>query len=142
MDSACREMKSLRSLFALQARWSRIPRCNQLLIEQIETRGGHQTFVFPFEGRLVHEGLAALIAYRISKLQKVSFTLACNDYGIVLQSPQQVDFAHCIANGLFDAEQLEADLLASLNETEMARRQFRQIARSRACCGRLSRTTT
>ncbi len=124
-----REMKSLRSLFELQARWSRIPRCNQLLIEQIETRGGYQTFVFPFEGRLVHEGLAALIAYRVSKMQKVSFTLACNDYGIVLQSPQQVDFARCIAGGLFDAEQLEADLMASLNETEMARRQFRQIAK-------------
>ena len=36
---------------------------------------------------LVHEGLAALLAYRISRLHKITFTMACNDYGIVLQSP-------------------------------------------------------
>ena len=44
---------------------------NQLLIEQIKTRTGYQIFIFPFEGRLVHEGLAALTAYRISKIIKL-----------------------------------------------------------------------
>ncbi|WP_146537575.1 ligase-associated DNA damage response DEXH box helicase [Rubripirellula reticaptiva] len=124
-----REMKSLKRLFAIQSRWSKLPRSNQLLIEKIETRGGHQLFLFPFEGRLVHEGLAALLAYRISRSQKTTFTMACNDYGIVLQSPHQVDIEKLAAQKLFSTENLVGDILDSMNSTEMAKRQFRQIAR-------------
>ena len=61
-----REMNALKGLLDIQQRWSIIPQSNQLLIEQIKTRTGYQIFIFPFEGRLVHEGLAALTAYRIS----------------------------------------------------------------------------
>tara|TARA_R110002049_G_scaffold305056_3_gene501159 strand:- start:113598 stop:116081 length:2484 start_codon:yes stop_codon:yes gene_type:complete len=124
-----REMKSLKGLFEIQTRWSALPRANQLLIERIQTRGGHQLFVFPFEGRLVHEGLAALLAYRLSKLQKTTFTLACNDYGIVLQSPHRIDLDKAIADKVLATENLVDDILNSMNSTEMAKRQFRQIAR-------------
>ncbi len=124
-----REMKSLRRLFEIQQRWSIIPGSDEMLIECIETRGGHQLFAFPFEGRLVHEGLAALMAYRMSQLHKMSFTMACNDYGIVLQSPQSIPIDEAIRTGLFSPDNLVTDILASLNSTEMAKRQFRQIAR-------------
>ncbi|MEM9588406.1 MAG: ligase-associated DNA damage response DEXH box helicase, partial [Planctomycetota bacterium] len=85
-----RELKSLNRLLSLQMQWSHLPRSNQLLIEQIKTRHGYQLFWFPFEGRLVHEGLAAVLAYRISRGRKLSFSMACNDYGIVLQSVDPV----------------------------------------------------
>lgn len=124
-----REMQALKGLFDLQTRWSALPRSNQLLIERIETRGGHQMFVFPFEGRLVHEGLAAVFAYRISQLQKTTFTMACNDYGIVLQSPHRVQLDEVIREKVFSTNDLTADILNSMNSTEMAKRQFRQIAR-------------
>ena len=124
-----REMKSLRHLFEIQERWSVIPGSDQLLIERIETKSGHQLFVYPFEGRLVHEGLAALLAYRMSRLRKISFTMACNDYGIVLQSPQPIPIDEAIRSGLFSPNELVDDILASMNSTEMAKRQFRQIAR-------------
>ncbi|MBB3205894.1 ATP-dependent Lhr-like helicase [Rhodopirellula rubra] len=124
-----REMQALKGLFDLQTRWSALPRSNQLLIERIETRGGHQMFVFPFEGRLVHEGLAAVFAYRISQLQKTTFTMACNDYGIVLQSPHRVRLDEVICEKVFSTNDLTADILNSMNSTEMAKRQFRQIAR-------------
>ena len=124
-----REMKSLSRLLEIQARWSSLPKSNELLIEKIQTRGGQQVFVFPFEGRLVHEGLAALLAYRISRIQKTTFTMACNDYGIVLQSPHPVDVELAIENGVFSPDGLLADILQSMNSTEMAKRQFRQIAR-------------
>jgi Lhr-like helicase len=39
-------------------------------------------YFYPFEGRLVHEVMAALIAYRISKLYPISFSMAMNDYGL------------------------------------------------------------
>ncbi len=124
-----REMKSLKRLFAIQRRWSVLPHSKQLLIERIQTRGGHQLFVFPFEGRLVHEGLAALLAYRISRVVKTTFTLACNDYGLVLQSPHRIEIEQMIASGLWNTDQLIPDILSSMNSTEMAKRQFRQIAR-------------
>lgn len=123
------EMKALRGLFEIQQNWSQIPHQDELLVEQIKTRGTHQTFVFPFEGRLAHEGMAALVAYRISQYEKVTFSMACNDYGFVLQSSQPVNLALAIQHGVFSAEGLVEDILSSLNATEMAKRQFRQVAR-------------
>ena len=124
-----REMKALKRLFEIQQRWSALPRSNQFLIERIKTRGGHQLFLFPFEGRLVHEGLAALLAYRISRLRKTTFTMACNDYGLVLQSPHKIDIQDAISEDVFSPDNLVDDILNSMNSTEMAKRQFRQIAR-------------
>ncbi len=123
------EMKSLRRLFEIQRRWSQLPRQDELLIEQTETRGSHQMFVFPFEGRLVHEGIAALVAYRLSQLQKTTFSIACNDYGFVLQSPHRIDVGKAVEQEVFVNESLVSDVLSSMNATEMAKRQFRQIAR-------------
>ncbi|WP_353620928.1 ligase-associated DNA damage response DEXH box helicase [Stieleria mannarensis] len=124
-----REMKSLRNLLELQQRWSILPKQDELLIERIKSRGRYQVFLFPFEGRLVHEGLAALFAYRISRNQKTTLTMACNDYGLVLESPHQINFVEAIERGLFSTEDLIGDLSESMNATEMAKRQFRQIAR-------------
>ncbi len=124
-----REMNSLKPLFDIQQRWSQLPRRDQLLIEQIETRGSNQLFVFPFEGRLVHEGIAALVAYRLSQRQKTTFSIGCNDYGFVLQSPHRIDVSKAIEQGVFLNETLVSDILSSMNATEMAKRQFRQIAR-------------
>ncbi|MCS7466206.1 ligase-associated DNA damage response DEXH box helicase [Stieleria sp. ICT_E10.1] len=123
------EMKSLRNLLKLQQRWSVLPKQDELLVERIRSRGRYQLFLFPFEGRLVHEGLAALFAYRISRYQKTTLTMACNDYGLVLESPHEVDVKEAIERGLFSTEELVGDLYSSMNATEMAKRQFRQIAR-------------
>src|SRR5690606_14701622 len=60
------EMEAIRPILEVQARWSAIPAADEILIEQVKTREGHHLYFFPFEGRLVHEGLAALFAYRIS----------------------------------------------------------------------------
>ncbi len=124
-----REMKSLKGLLEVQQRWSSIPRADELLIEAIKTRDGHQIFIFPMEGRLVHEGLAALVAYRMSRTKKTTFTMACNDHGFVLQSPHEVDLSLVLSAGIFSNKDLISDILNSMNATEMAKRQFRQIAR-------------
>jgi ATP-dependent helicase Lhr and Lhr-like helicase len=123
------EMEAVRPILEVQARWSRIPRADELLIERVETREGHHLFFFPFEGRLVHEGLAALLAYRISRLAPISFTLSSNDYGIELLSPEPAPLERALTEGLLRPEKLLDDVPASLNATEMARRQFREIAR-------------
>ncbi len=123
------EMQSLKGLFSVQSNWSMVPRRDELLIELIKDRSGYQAFLFPFDGRLVHEGLAALLAYRLSRMQKTTFSMACNDHGIVLQSPHAIPIEKAIANGLFSNDRLQDDIQQSMNSTEMAKRQFRQIAR-------------
>jgi ATP-dependent Lhr-like helicase len=123
------EMETVRPLLELQGRRSRIPAPNELLIERLRSREGHHLFVFPFEGRLVHEGLAALTALRLSRRGPITFTLAMNDYGFELLSPTPAPLEESLADGLFSPEGIADDVLASLNAAELARRQFREIAR-------------
>ena len=54
---------------SVQRKWSAIPNAAELLIERVKSREGWHLFFFPFEGRLVHEGLAALFAYRMSRMR-------------------------------------------------------------------------
>ncbi|AIE87405.1 ligase-associated DNA damage response DEXH box helicase [Fimbriimonas ginsengisoli] len=128
-ELASPEMKTLGPILELQARWSAIPALSDLLIERVETREGHHLFFYPFEGRLVHQGMAALFGYRISQLVPITFTFAANDYGFELLAPEEAPLEEAIAKGLLSPENLGADIVASLNSAELARRQFREIAR-------------
>jgi ATP-dependent helicase Lhr and Lhr-like helicase len=123
------EMEAVRPILELQGRWSRLPAADELLVEKVETREGHHLFFYPVEGRLVHEGLAALFAYRIAQLGPISFTLAANDYGLELLASERAPIDEAIAAGLFSPDHLLYDIAASLNAAELARRQFREIAR-------------
>jgi ATP-dependent Lhr-like helicase len=123
------EMEAVRPVLELQGSWSLIPAADELLIERVHTREGHHLFVYPVEGRLVHEGMAALFAYRIAQLGPISFTLAANDYGFELLSAERARLDEALEAGLLSAEHLAHDIPASLNAAEMARRQFREVAR-------------
>ncbi|MFQ3662828.1 MAG: ligase-associated DNA damage response DEXH box helicase [Chloroflexaceae bacterium] len=124
------ELEALRPVLAVQTRWSRLPGADELLVERTRTRDGHHLFIYPFEGRLVHEGLAALVAYRLARRRPGTFSVAANDYGFELlaaEPPPLEDEGDL--RGLLSAEGLADDLLAALNAAELARRQFREIAR-------------
>jgi ATP-dependent Lhr-like helicase len=123
------EMQAIRPLLQVQAKWSRIPTQDELLIEQVKTREGWHLFFFPFEGRLVHEGLAALFAYRMSRLAPITFSMASNDYGFELLAPVEPPLALALESDLLSPESLLDDINAALNATEMAKRQFRELAR-------------
>ncbi len=122
------ELKALQPLFRLQQHLSHLPQSDELLIEQIETRDGFHLFVYPFEGRLVHEAMAALLAYRISKIVPITFSMAMNDYGFELLSDQPIPVDDSNVYELFSADNLLVDIQRSVNATEMAKRKFRDIA--------------
>ena len=127
--SAAREVAAVLPLLEIQARWSRLPDRDTLLVERWTSRDGHHAFVFPFEGRLVHEGLAALVAWRIARDTPSTLTFACTDWGFELAG-RQADIAdERTWRRLLSPANLLEDLLACLNTTEMARRHFREIAR-------------
>jgi ATP-dependent Lhr-like helicase len=122
------ELVALKSLFELQQKLSRVPKSDELLIEQIETGDGFHLFVYPFEGRLVHEAMAAILGYRISKIMPITFSIAMNDYGFELLSDQPIPVDDNNVYELFSPENLLEDIQRSVNATEMAKRKFRDIA--------------
>ncbi len=122
------ELQILQPLFELQEQLSHVPKENELLIEQIETKDGFHLFVYPFEGRLVHEAMAAILAYRISRITPITFSFAMNDYGFELLSDQPIPVDDSNAYELFSPENLFEDIQRSVNSTEMAKRKFRDIA--------------
>ena len=122
------ELNKIDPLIALQQTRSQVPRSNQLLIESIKSREGHHVFVFPFQGRFVHEGMASLLAYRLSLFKPMSFSIAMNDYGFELLSDQPIPVDNNTVYELFSPEHLLRDIRTSMNLTEMARRKFRDIA--------------
>jgi ATP-dependent helicase Lhr and Lhr-like helicase len=123
-----REITALQPLLQLQSLLSHIPSSDELLIEHIETKDGFHVFVYPFEGRLVHEAMAALLAYRISRLTPISFSVAMNDYGFELLSDQPIPIDDTNVYELFSEEELLADIQKAVNASEMTRRKFRDIA--------------
>jgi ATP-dependent Lhr-like helicase len=123
------ELKTIEPIMELQDAWSKVPAKKELLIEKVRTRDGHHIFFFPFEGRLVHEGMSALFAYRISKHENITFSIAMNDYGFELLSDKDVDIEKYIKLGLLQDETLTEDIKMSINSVEMAKRKFREIAR-------------
>ncbi|MEO6611903.1 MAG: ligase-associated DNA damage response DEXH box helicase [Chitinophagaceae bacterium] len=123
-----RELEVLRPLFSLQEQLSHVPKENELLIEQIETKDGYHLFVYPFEGRLVHEAMAAILAFRISRIRPITFSFAMNDYGFELLSDQPIPVDDTNVYELFSPDDLLNDIQRSVNSTEMAKRKFRDVA--------------
>jgi ATP-dependent Lhr-like helicase len=122
------ELIKMKPLLDLQQERSIIPAKSELLIECFETVEGHHIVVFPFEGRLVHEGMAGLIAWRMSQEVSVSFSMAFNDYGFELLSDQKIELSQKALRRWLSTENLLDDVTAGVNESEMARRKFRDIA--------------
>jgi ATP-dependent Lhr-like helicase len=123
------EVVALKPLFDLQARLSHLPQSHEFLIESFKSREGHHLLFYPFEGRLVHEGMASLLAYRISKIKPASFSIAMNDYGFELLTDEDIPIEQALEDAsFFSIDNLLDDILHSLNANEMARRRFRDIA--------------
>lgn len=122
------ELEILSPLFQLQQELSHVPRANELLIEHIQGKDGYHLFVYPFEGRLVHEAMAAILAFRISRLLPITFSFAMNDYGFELLSDSPIPVNAENVYELFSPENLLNDIQNSVNATEMAMRKFRDVA--------------
>ena len=122
------EVQAIKPILDLQAKMSIIPSRDSLLIERVETELGHHLFFYPFQGMFVHEVLAGLIAYRMSKLQKITFSISMNDYGFELLSDKEIAIEEALELDLFSEDNLMLDINESINKTEMAQRKFRDVA--------------
>ncbi len=123
------EMEAVAPILVIQKKWSRLPDDESLLVEHARSREGEHLFFYPFAGRLVHEGLAALVAFRISRESGESIHTTQNDYGFSLTGKRGLVLDEDTLRLHLAGENLLDDLVACMNTAELARRQFREIAR-------------
>ncbi len=127
-DRLSPEVAFLQPLFKEQERRSGLPREDELLVEYITTKYGHHLFVYPFDGKLVHEGMAQVLAYRLGKIKAATFSIASNEYGFELLSATKYEIDNTFIKELLSPEELHRDIGSGINVQEMARRRFRDIA--------------
>jgi ATP-dependent helicase Lhr and Lhr-like helicase len=127
-DCQSDELLAVKPLIEKQQQVSYVPGPKEFLIEKLETKEGFHVFMYPFEGRFVHEGIASLLAFRIGLVKPISFSIALNDYGFELLSDQEIPIEEALEVDLFTDDNLLEHLQASLNANEMARARFREIA--------------
>ncbi|MET0617932.1 MAG: helicase-related protein, partial [Luteibacter sp.] len=123
------EMRALAPLLDIQRRQSSVPDAGETLCERTRTREGDYLFVFPFAGRLAHEGLAAVLAYRLARIQPGDYGYAVNDYGLTITAARMPALDEDTMRMLLHPAGLRDDIRASVNLSELAKRQFREIAR-------------
>jgi len=122
------ELSFLKPLLEEQQVRSHLPKENELLVEHNQSKYGYHLFVYPFEGKLVHEGMAAILAYRIGQRQPLSFSISSNDYGFELLSADPFELDDAQVRQLFNPDALMHDINHGVNVEEMAKRTFRDIA--------------
>ncbi|MEP0899208.1 ligase-associated DNA damage response DEXH box helicase [Leptolyngbya subtilissima] len=122
------EILTITPILEAQQRLSTLPTADELLVESCKTREGQHLYVFPFEGRFVHEGLGFLWGYRFAKQKTATFTISVNDYGFEILGPKGYPYQDLFSSDFFSLENLEDDIRASLNISELTQRKFRGVA--------------
>ena len=125
------ELRALEPLLQRQMDLSSLPRNDEILLELCRSREGSHLFVFPFEGRFVHEGIGFLWAWRLARHRASTITVSVNDYGFELLAPKGYPFEELLelhGDELLTVEDLERDLEQAVNLSELCRRRFRAIA--------------
>jgi ATP-dependent Lhr-like helicase len=120
-----------------QQELSVLPVAGLLLVEVLQSREGEHLFLYPFAGRLVHTGLAQLLAWRLAQHspQGLSLSLSVNDLGLEIVSPtglklpQDDQALQTLLLPPGSEDTLLADILESLKAGHLPQRRFREIAR-------------
>lgn len=123
------ELIILKPLLDLQKQWSAMPSATRLVIEVLKNREGFHLFMFPFLGRLLNEGVASLMALRAARDTPRTFSITTNEYGFELLCEEPFEATEATLRRWLSRDDLREDMLASMNASDLARRQFRDIAR-------------
>jgi ATP-dependent Lhr-like helicase len=131
------ELHAARPMLMTQMAMSKLPAPGMVLVEVLKSREGQHLFLYPFAGRLVHTGLAQLLAWRLARLYPTgaSFSLSVNDLGLEILAASGVELPtdmqvlrECLLSNAQSTELLR-DILDSLKAGHLPQRRFREIAR-------------
>ncbi len=131
------ELQAAWPMLSTQMTLSTLPVPGMVLVEVLKSREGQHLFVYPFAGRLVHTGLAQLMAWRLAQEQPngASFSLSVNDLGLEILSPASLAWPSDVAAlresvlPVTEPRDLLRDILESLKAGQLPQRRFREIAR-------------
>lgn len=123
------ELTAMEGWLCAQRKVSLVPCGDYVLCETWTSNKGSHAYVYPFAGKLVHEGLGALTAWRVSQIDRNTLTVSCNDYGFELFSAKPLNFKSVLTPDLFRPDNLQEHMFRSVNAGEFSRRQFREISR-------------
>jgi ATP-dependent Lhr-like helicase len=112
----------------LQRARSAIPQKGELLIECMKSRDGYHLFLYPWAGRLVHEGLGHLLAFRLSRGSKNTISVSVNDHGLELLATKDLG-GEAALRGALTLDGIDDDIDQSMNFPELSKRAFREVAR-------------
>lgn len=124
-----KEMDAVKPILEIQRTWSEVPGGDAMVVEFTRSKEGEHLFFYPFAGRLVHEGLAALVAHRLTERVGEAVVTTQNDYGFSLTAHRGLALGERELRSLLSVDHLLEDLLECLNAAGLARRQFREVAR-------------
>jgi ATP-dependent Lhr-like helicase len=122
------EMRHLTPLLRLQQQWSAVPTPRDLLVECYQTREGFHLMAYPFAGRVLNEGVASLMAGRLARDSPRTFSISSTEYGFELLCEAAFEVDEPLLKRLLTVDDLLPDMLLSMKLSDLARRQFRDIA--------------
>ena len=135
LGQRCRELLGrdtipyLNPLLERQRQQSALPTPHTTLIEIFTLRGEYRAVLHPFAGRTVHDGLGALLAWRLTRLMPVTVAHAGTELAVGLHASQPLPTDELQWRQLLDPHNAAADLRLATSSSKVARVRFRQIAR-------------
>ncbi|MBU6164787.1 MAG: ligase-associated DNA damage response DEXH box helicase [Alphaproteobacteria bacterium] len=114
----------VREWLAIQARVSRLPGTDDVLVESFARDGRWYMAVYGFAGHPAHQTLGMLITQRMERAGLLPLGFVASDYAMVCWSLEPVDDPR----PLFDPAVLEDELAQWLAASPFLRRAFREVA--------------
>ncbi len=116
----------VREWLGIQTWRSVLPAPSDLLVETFPRNGKHYTVVYPFEGRLAHQTLGMLLTRRMERAGLRPLGFVASEYALAVWSLRPVE-AEAVES-LFGEDMLGDDLEEWLNESNLMKRTFKNVA--------------
>jgi len=114
----------VREWLEVQARRSRLPRPDQLLVETFPHDGRHYMVAYSFEGWNAHQALGMLITRRMEVTGLKPLGFVANDYALACYGLEPI----ARPEALFSADLLEDEFVEWVQGSNLLKRAFREVA--------------
>ncbi|TZG26452.1 ligase-associated DNA damage response DEXH box helicase [Sphingomonas montanisoli] len=114
----------VREWLEMQARRSRLPAPDELLVETFPHQGRHYWVIYSFEGWNAHQSLGMLLTRRMESAGLLPLGFVASDYALACYSLKPVEDPRA----LFNAEILEDEFVAWVEGSALLKRAFREVA--------------
>ncbi len=111
-----------------QARYSRVPDDETVLVEEVEKENTYEYFFHTLIGRRANDALSRAFAYVVGRRRGVNVGVAISDNGFLLRVPKEARLERAEIMELFDLNDIRTVLERALDSTELLKRRFRHVA--------------